>query len=263
MPSIRWQSACLLGKGLLSGQQNLVYTAPTGGGKSLVADVLLLKQVIESPKKAILVLPYVALVQEKLRWLRSLVEGVTRTNDADMADGPPLPTCADQAQLFGSVASLGDPGPTSTGSDFDVAVCTIEKANSLVNTAIEEGRQGDLGVVVLDELHMANDEGRGYLLELLGTKLMVQSPANKVQIIGMSGTLPNPQLLAQWLPAKFYVAKYRPIAIEEHLVYENAIYSTANAKEFFRTASQITAEDHVPTPRPMPQRKIKFRVTRN
>ena len=29
-----WQSSCLLGRGLLNGQQNLVYSAPTGGGKS-------------------------------------------------------------------------------------------------------------------------------------------------------------------------------------------------------------------------------------
>lgn len=33
-----WQKACLQGPNLLSGQKNLVYSAPTGGGKSLVAD---------------------------------------------------------------------------------------------------------------------------------------------------------------------------------------------------------------------------------
>ena len=53
-----WQSSCLLGRGILNGETNLVYSAPTGGGKSLVADVVMLKRVIEDPKKkAILVLP--------------------------------------------------------------------------------------------------------------------------------------------------------------------------------------------------------------
>lgn len=33
-----WQRSCLKGPGLLSGEKNLVYCAPTGGGKSLVAD---------------------------------------------------------------------------------------------------------------------------------------------------------------------------------------------------------------------------------
>ena len=74
-----WQSSCLLGRGVLTGERNLVYSAPTGGGKSLVADVLMLKRIIENPtKKAILVLPYVALVQEKLSWLRKIVAGVSR-----------------------------------------------------------------------------------------------------------------------------------------------------------------------------------------
>lgn len=33
-----WQKNCLKGPGLLTGEKNLVYCAPTGGGKSLVAD---------------------------------------------------------------------------------------------------------------------------------------------------------------------------------------------------------------------------------
>lgn len=33
-----WQKNCLKGPGLLDGSRNLVYSAPTGGGKSLVAD---------------------------------------------------------------------------------------------------------------------------------------------------------------------------------------------------------------------------------
>ena len=77
-----WQSTCLLGADLLRGEGNLCYVAPTGGGKSLVSDVLMLKKIIENPdKKGILVLPYVALVQEKLRWLRRVGEGVQKVKD--------------------------------------------------------------------------------------------------------------------------------------------------------------------------------------
>ncbi|KAH0841099.1 hypothetical protein AYO21_06592 [Fonsecaea monophora] len=252
-----WQSSCLLGRGLLTGEQNLVYTAPTGGGKSLVADILLIKRVIEDPiAKAILVLPYVALVQEKLRWLRSLVDKVPKVV-CDSLDGVPTPTWRQPTPFVRVSGFFGGSRTNISWSDCDIAVCTIEKANSLVNSAIEEGKYGDIGVVVLDELHMISDEHRGYLMELLATKLMSLAWGEKnVQIVGMSGTLPNPQLLAQWLNAKFYIAKYRPIPIEEHLVYENAIYPTANAKEFFRTASQLAAGDAVPTQRPQPQRTI-------
>jgi replicative superfamily II helicase len=46
---------------------------------------------------------------------------------------------------------------------------------------------GKLGVVVIDELHMLDDDSRGYILELMATKLL--SLEQNVQLIGMSATL--------------------------------------------------------------------------
>jgi hypothetical protein len=41
----------------------------------------MLKKVIESPgKKGLLVLLYVALVREKIRWFKKVVEGITKTS---------------------------------------------------------------------------------------------------------------------------------------------------------------------------------------
>lgn len=42
-------------------------------------------------------------------------------------------------------------------------------------------------MVVLDELHMVDEDNRGYLLELIATKLL--SLEQCVQLIGMSATL--------------------------------------------------------------------------
>lgn len=56
-----------------------------------------------------------------------------------------------------------------------------------MNTAIEECTINDLGIVVLDELHMIDDDHRGYLMELMATKLL--SLQQGFQIIGMSATL--------------------------------------------------------------------------
>ena len=109
-----------------------MYTAPTGGGKSLVADVLMLKKVIQNAsKKAILVLPYVALVQEKLRWLRKVTAGVSR-NDIDPRQ-PNSQTldrkkhCNSAIRIFGF---FGGSRTRAKWSDFDVAVCTIEKVGT-------------------------------------------------------------------------------------------------------------------------------------
>lgn len=128
-----WQQSCLLGSGLLTGEKNLVYTAPTGGGKSLVADVLMLKRVIDDrTKKAILVLPYVALVQEKLKWLRRVVEGVKKISDTISEPSSQLPKWR-KRHVSDSIRVVGFFGGSKTRvtwSDVDIAVCTIEKVFS-------------------------------------------------------------------------------------------------------------------------------------
>jgi hypothetical protein len=148
--------------------------------------------------------------------------------------------------------------PEKTG----VAVCTIEKANSLITRMIEEGSLLDsFSAVIVDELHMVDDEDRGYLLELLLTKLRhvcklseqdvhaVQADApgaeptgkpsgllseaqgksfvtqmlgsaasgasqgHRVQLIGMSATLPNLSLIGAWLGAAVFESRFRPVRL--------------------------------------------------
>jgi replicative superfamily II helicase len=127
---------CLLNldQGVLQGKRNLVYSAPTSAGKTLVAELLVAKRCCETRKKAIMILPYVAIVSEKTKSLKRLFE----------------------SQNLEIVGFFGNQGASSIDT-VDIAVCTIEKANSLVNRLIEEGRLDDIGIVVVDELHMIGD----------------------------------------------------------------------------------------------------------
>lgn len=236
-----WQSSCLLGRGLLNGEKNLVYTAPTGGGKSLVADVLMLKRVIEDPtKKAILVLPYVALVQEKLKWLRKIVDRVAKRVTFESQTSSQLPAWRrPHNSSVRVVGFFGGSKARASWSDADIAICTIEKANALVNTAIQDCTINDLGIVVLDELHMINDDHRGYLMELMASKLL--SLERSVQVVGMSATLTNTEILARWLDAKYYNTKYVPVPVEEYLVYDHSIYPVSTSSAFFKTTSQLNS----------------------
>ncbi|UKZ63005.1 uncharacterized protein TrAtP1_004233 [Trichoderma atroviride] len=221
-----WQKNCLKGPGLLTGAKNLVYCAPTGGGKSLVADLLMLKRVMEEPEtKALLILPYVALVQEKVRWLRSVVQGLSATLDPEALEKRKATSIWQTRPDHDSIKVVGFFGGgkiRSSWQDFDIAICTLEKANMLINTAIEDSSISQLRAVVLDELHMIDDDHRGYLLELIATKLL--SLEQPIQIIGMSATLPNANLVAEWLKAHSYETRYRPIPIEEHLVCDGKVY---------------------------------------
>ncbi|KAI0842100.1 P-loop containing nucleoside triphosphate hydrolase protein [Hypoxylon sp. FL0890] len=238
-----WQKQCLLGPGLLNGSKNLVYTAPTGGGKSLVADILMLKRVLEDPNaKALLVLPYVALVQEKVRWLRNVVQGIKRQTPGkdtpEKKDGSLWQRRPDEDAVR-VIGFFGGGKVRATWSDFDIGVCTFEKANTLINTAIDDCTITNLRAVVLDELHMLDDDHRGYLMELIATKLL--SLEHEVQVIGMSATLQNIDLLSRWLNAHIYSTFYRPVPIEEHLVHEGKIYPASSTIGLLKTASQLAS----------------------
>ncbi|XP_021404733.2 DNA polymerase theta [Lonchura striata] len=155
---------------------------------------------------------------------------------------------------------MGSMAPAGRFSALDVAVCTIEKANGLINRLIEENQMDSLGVVVVDELHMLGDSHRGYLLELLLTKVRYvtekvakghtksTSPGfGGIQIVGMSATLPNLGLLASWLDAELYCTDFRPVPLKEWVKIGSNIYdSSMNLVREFQPKLQLKGdEDHI------------------
>ncbi|CAB1333342.1 unnamed protein product, partial [Coregonus sp. 'balchen'] len=64
-----WQAQCLSLGRVLQGH-NLVYSAPTSAGKTLVAELLMLKRVLETRRKALFILPFVSLAKEKMTYLQ-------------------------------------------------------------------------------------------------------------------------------------------------------------------------------------------------
>ncbi|XVF35495.1 hypothetical protein REPUB_Repub18cG0150400 [Reevesia pubescens] len=218
-----WQVDCLQVDGVLQ-RRNLVYCASTSAGKSFVAEILMLRRVILTGKIALLVLPYVSICAEKAEHLEVLLEPLGK-----------------QVRSY-----YGNQGGGTLPKDSSVAVCTIEKANSLINRLLEEGRLSEIGIIVIDELHMVGDQSRGYLLELLLTKLryaagegMSESrsgessgsssgkadPAHGLQIVGMSATMPNVEAVADWLQAALYQTDFRPVPLEEFIKVGNTIYN--------------------------------------
>ena len=215
-----WQAECLMLPGVLSGG-NLVYSAPTSAGKTLVAELLALKCVLELRKKAIFALPFVSIAQEKCAYFQKLFESV--------------------GVRVGSF--VGNQSPAGGLVAVDIAICTIEKANSLVNRLLEESQLECLGLVVVDEFHMIGDPYRGYLLELLLTKVLFSCSqgapllkgeeeqaetmkAAPIQLVGMSTTLPNLDTLARWLGAQLFCTDFRPVPLTEMVKIGPTLYDT-------------------------------------
>ncbi|KAK7929427.1 hypothetical protein WMY93_005822 [Mugilogobius chulae] len=159
-----WQAQCLAVGHVLHGG-NLVYSAPTSAGKTLVSELLMLKRVLETKRKALFILPFVSVAKEKMSYLQNVFEEV-------------------------GVRVEGYMGSTTAAGGFSAWTCCM---------------------VVVDELHMVGDSGRGSLSE-------------GVQIVGMSATLPNLSLLAKWLGAELYQTNYRPVPLQEHLKIGTNIY---------------------------------------
>jgi DNA polymerase theta len=85
------------------------------------------KRILAEPGvKALLVLPYVALVQEKVRWLRQLVQGLRPPPREDQDLGPGQLRRPDQDSI--RVVGFFGGGKVRAGwEDFDIGVCTLEK----------------------------------------------------------------------------------------------------------------------------------------
>jgi replicative superfamily II helicase len=146
-----WQYECLHSSRALQGN-NLVYCAPTSGGKTLVAELLILRHVLVQRKKVIFVLPYVSLVLEKERYFKRLLTLVNKSL-----------TAKHRIKVRGF---HGDQSGLRSYKE-NILICTIEKANGVFNNLIMRGKGTQLGCVVFDEMHVLGNSFNGYLVEML------------------------------------------------------------------------------------------------
>lgn len=97
--------------------------------------------------------------------------------------------------------------------DVDIAICTIEKANSIFNQLLDLKEEERIHMIVVDELHLISDDKRGFLLEVLLSKVLF-TLQDKVQIVAMSATLPNMIDLSSWIHGSLYTTQFRPVNLE-------------------------------------------------
>lgn len=200
-----WQRQCLYNNALLNGK-NFFINLPTSGGKTLIAEIILLRSCHITKKNSILILPYVSLVVEKTKSIKKYAKVLN----------------------YRVESYYNNKGRIPVPKENNICICTLEKANAVINSLIDEDRIHDLGTIVIDEIHMINDSERGFLIELIISKLKYLENKVSVQVVGLSATLPNIHSFVEWIGGDYYVNKNRPVPLTEYIKMENTIYD----KEF-------------------------------
>jgi replicative superfamily II helicase len=174
---------------------SLLVVAPTSAGKTFIGEMAAVRAITEG-RKAVFLLPYRALVNEKYDTFTALY-----------------------GETFGLrvVRCTGDytddVGRFVRGK-YDLAVLTYEMFLNLVvrNSSIRY----QLGLVVLDEAQFITDPMRGITVELLLTYLLTaRARGIAPQLIALSAVIGNVNAFDEWLGSGRLVSTTRPVPLVE------------------------------------------------
>ena len=183
-------------KGLLEGK-NLLVCTPTASGKTLIAELAALKSIIEGKGKAIYIVPLKALASEKYRDFKRKYDKVAKV-----------------------ALSIGDVDSSEPYlAEYDLIVTTSEKFDSLIRH--HTPWLSNVATVIVDEIHLLNDNERGPTLEILIT--ILKKLLKNVQLIGLSATIGNAEELAEWLNADLVVDEWRPVKLHKGIYFEGKV----------------------------------------
>src|SRR5947209_4553802 len=195
----------------LAADRSVMVAAPTGTGKTLVAEYAIWRAQ-QRGQRVIYTTPLKALSNQKYRDLRTIYG-------------------------FDAVGLVtGDIVEHSTAS---IVIMTTEVYRNIL---LEEGgdrfgrgeniipsSMADVGSIIFDELHYLSDIGRGPVWE----EAIICSPLN-VQLVGLSATVSNAEDLADWIsrvhrPISLVVHEQRAVPLEHYYFLDNKLHLVQHA----------------------------------
>lgn len=179
--------------GMLEGK-NLLVSIPTASGKTLIAEMAMHAHVAKKGR-CLYIVPLKALASEKFEEFgnKGVRIGIA-TGDYDRRDD-----------------ALGR---------NDIIVATSEKVDSLLRNRARW--IAGITLLVIDEIHLIGSGNRGPTLEMVIAKMRSRNPS--MQVIGLSATIGNPQLLAGWVGAELVTSTWRPVDLRQGVFWNDRIH---------------------------------------
>lgn len=174
---------------------SLIVSAPTASGKTIIAELFLLKEIIINKKKVIYTCPLRALASEHYKDFKKKypkIKLALSTGDFDSS--------------------------SSYLKKFDCIFTTYEKLSSLLRH--KANWINDVGCLIVDEIHEL-DSDRGVVLEIAITQMKMQ--LKEIKILGLSATIPNAKELSEWLNAKLVESDWRPTKLRQGISFDDEI----------------------------------------
>ncbi len=204
--------------GVLNGT-NVILAVPTASGKTLIAELAILKAIFEKGGRCLYIAPLKALASEKYRDFKKKYE----------------PLGIKVGIAIGDLDS-----PSAYLKDYQIIIATAEKMDSLLR-ARSPWLSNGIAVTVFDEVHVINDASRGPTLEILITRIRLMNP--EMQVLALSATVANAREMADWLNAKAVISSWRPIPLHEGIYYNKRLtYESGRIKILHEDAPDETQQ---------------------
>ncbi|MFB6073291.1 MAG: DEAD/DEAH box helicase [Halobacterium sp.] len=214
--------------GLLDGDDQMVVSA-TATGKTLVGELAGLHRLQSGNGKLLFLVPLVALANQK---------------HEDFQD--------EYGHLANVTIRVGSSRIRDDGHAFDPSADVIVGTYEGIDHALRTGKElGDIGTVVIDEVHTLKEDERGHRLDGLVSRLKHYCEQRQrdrrdydgAQWIYLSATVGNPGELAAGLGANLVEFEERPVPIERHVTFADGqekpdIENTLVKREFDRESSK-------------------------
>jgi helicase len=213
--------------GLFDGTDQLVVSA-TATGKTLVGELAGVDRALRGEGKLLFLVPLVALANQK---------------HGDFRDR--------YGHLLDVTIRVGASRVSGDDARFDPRADIIVGTYEGVDHALRTGRDlGDVGTVVIDEVHTLKEPERGHRLDGLVSRLKhycerrrERDGGERTQWLYLSATVGNPGWLAGRLDARLVEFEERPVPIERHVTFVDGrekprVANRLVKREFDRTSSK-------------------------